>query len=274
MGCGSPTTLSEGALAGCWAGLRTAGRAALIPYITAGHPDWNATRVFLGAARDYGADIVELGVPWSDPVADGRVIQASTHAALAAGVTLRGVLDALREARPAVPVVLFTYLNPVLAMGPSRFLEAAREAGAAGILVVDLPVGSDPATEAALQAGGLPLVRLVAPTTPPPRLARIAAASQGFVYLVARLGVTGASRALAADLGDRVAAVRAATSLPVAVGFGIGGPEQAAAVATLADGVVVGSAVVERMEAGSVAAAGAWLRELRRAMDLARAARA
>lgn len=266
--------MPEGQLADCWAGLRAAGRAALIPYITAGHPGWDATREFLAGAPGFGADIVELGVPWSDPVADGPVIQASTHAALAAGVTLRGVLDLLREARPSVPVVLFTYLNPVLAMGPVRFAAAAREAGAAGVLVVDLPVGADPATENALAAGSLPLVRLVAPTTPPARLARIAAASRGFVYLVARLGVTGASRAVASDIGARVAAVRAATALPVAVGFGISAPSQAAEVAALADGVVVGSAVVDRMSAGGAMAAGAWLQELRHAMDVARPAQA
>jgi len=266
--------LSEGALAGCWAGLRDAGRAALIPYITAGYPDWDATSAFLAGARASGADIVELGVPWSDPVADGPVIQASTHSALATGVTLRGVLDRLAAASPDVPVVLFTYLNPVLAMGAARFARAAREAGAAGMVVVDLPVGSDPETEAALRAGGVPLVRLVAPTTPPARLARIAAASEGFVYLVARLGVTGASRALAADLGARVAAVRAATTLPVAVGFGISAPEQAGEVAALADGVVVGSGVVQRMTSGGAAAALSWLGELRAAMDRARAARA
>jgi tryptophan synthase alpha chain len=184
------------------------------------------------------------------------------------------VLDRLAAASPDVPVVLFTYLNPVLAMGAARFARAAREAGAAGMVVVDLPVGSDPETEAALRAGGVPLVRLVAPTTPPARLARIAAASEGFVYLVARLGVTGASRALAADLGARVAAVRAATTLPVAVGFGISAPEQAGEVAALADGVVVGSAVVQRMTSGGAAAALSWLGELRAAMDRARAARA
>ncbi len=262
--------MSEGALAGCWAGLRAAERPALIPYITAGHPDWNATRDFLAGAPLAGADIVELGVPWSDPVADGPVIQASTHAALASGVTLRGVLDRLAALRPTVPVVLFTYLNPVLAMGAARFVGAAREAGAAGVLVVDLPVGSDPVTETTLGGSGLPLVRLVAPTTPPARLARIAAASQGFVYLVARLGVTGESRALAADIGARVEAVRAVTTLPVAVGFGISAPEQAAVVARLADGVVVGSAVVQRLAAGGAPAALAWLRELRNAMDRTR----
>lgn len=257
-------------LASRWAGLSAAGRAALIPYITAGHPDRAATRAFLAGAGGFGADLVELGVPWSDPVADGRVIQASTHAALRSGMTLAGALELLAEARPEVPVVIFSYLNPILAFGPARFAAAAREAGVAGILVTDLPVGADPDVEAALGAGGLPLVRLVAPTTPDGRVRQIAAASRGFVYLIARLGVTGASATLAGALAARVGVVRAATALPVAVGFGISGPEQAAEVARLADGVVVGSAVVERMGRGGAAAAGAFLAELRGAMDTSR----
>ncbi len=251
-----------------WAELARARRAALIPYVTAGFPDRPATAAFLAGARAAGADLVELGVPWSDPVADGPVIQASSFAALAGGATLAGVLDLLgAAAATAPPVILFSYLNPLLAYGPRRFAADARRAGAAGILVVDLPVGADAAIEAELRSGGLPLVRLVAPTTTPARLAEIAAASEGFVYLVARLGVTGASAALAAELGARIAAVRAATPLPVAVGFGIGGPDQAAAAARLADGVVVGSALVERLGRDGAAGALAWLGTLRAAMD-------
>ncbi len=260
-------------LAARWAELARAGRAALIPYVTAGYPDLDATAAFLAGARGAGADIVELGVPWSDPVADGPVIQASSHGALARGTTLAGVLELLGSAAPgAPPVILFSYLNPLLAFGAGRFAAAARRAGAAGILVVDLPVGADPAIEAELRSAGLPLVRLVAPTTTAARLALIAAASEGFVYLVARLGVTGAGAAPAAELGARVAAVRAVTPLPVAVGFGIGAPEQAAAAARLADGVVVGSALVERLGRQGAADALGWLGTLRAAMDRPRRA--
>jgi tryptophan synthase alpha chain len=265
--------LSEPRLAARWAELRRAGRAALIPYLTAGHPDRAATAAFLAGAEAAGADIVELGVPWSDPVADGATIQASSHAALRGGTTLDGVLALLAaHAAAAPPTVLFSYINPILAFGTRRFAAAARGAGAAGLLVVDLPYGADPGIEAELRTSGLPLVRLVAPTTPPDRLRAIAAASEGFVYLVARLGVTGARADLPPDLADRVAAARAASPLPVAVGFGIADPAQAAAVARLADGVVVGSALVERLDRAGAAQGLAWLAELRRAMDGARSA--
>jgi tryptophan synthase alpha chain len=268
--------LSDLSLAPAWAALRPHGRAALIPYITAGFPDAEATRAFLAGAAAAGADLIELGVPWSDPVADGPVIQASSHASLAGGTTLASVLDLLAASRPRVPVILFSYLNPLLAFGPERFAERAREAGAAGILVTDLPVGADPGVEARLRSSGLPLVRLVAPTSTPQRLRVIAAASEGFVYLVARLGVTGRGTGApghgGTELAERIAAVRAVTTLPVVVGFGISEPADAARVAKLADGVVVGSALVERMRVGGAPAGLAWLRELRNAMDAARRA--
>jgi len=266
------------ALASSWAALRQRRRVALIPYVTAGFPDMGVTHELLNGAADAGADIIELGVPWSDPVADGPVIQASSHAALAAGTTLASVLDLLAASAPRVPVILFSYLNPILAFGPDRFAARAREAGAAGILVTDLPVGVDPGVETRLRSSGLPLVRLLAPTSTPERLRLIAAASEGFVYLVARLGVTGRSAETGApghrgtELRSRIAAVRAVTDLPVAVGFGISGPADAAEVAAIADGVVVGSALVERMRSGGAAAGLAWLGTLRTAMDAARRA--
>jgi len=263
--------LSDGRLEARWRAVREDGRAALIPYVTAGHPDRAATRALLGGAAAAGADLVELGVPWSDPVADGPVIQASSHHALAAGMTLRGVLELLAAAPRDTPVVLMSYLNPILRYGARAFAADAASAGAAGLLVTDLAVGADPDTEAALAAGGLPLVRLAAPTTPPARLAAIAAAARGFVYLVGRLGVTGAGD-LAESLGARVADLRRVTDLPVAIGFGVDGAARARRVARLADGVVVGTAVVERMERGGVAAALELVRELRAALDDARAA--
>ena len=277
--------MSDGALAGRWSALRQQDRSALIPYVTAGFPDAAATCAFLAGAAAAGADVIELGVPWSDPVADGPVIQASAHAALQGGMSLAGALDLLAAARPAVPVIIFSYLNPILAFGPQRFAARAREAGAAGILVTDLPVGADPAVEAALRSSGLPLVRLVAPTSSPERTRAIAEASEGFVYLISRLGVTGRDRqsavgnrqSSAGGMADQVAIIRQASRLPVAVGFGISEPAQAAAVARLADGVVVGSALIERMRGGGeAAAAGALglLRELRAALDGARGAAA
>jgi tryptophan synthase alpha chain len=247
--------------------LRAARRPALIPYITAGFPDAAETTAFLEGAAAAGADVVELGVPWSDPVADGPTIQASTHAALAAGMTLGGTLNLLSAARVGIPVVIFTYLNPVLARGAARFSADAKRAGAAGLLVTDLPAGADDAVEHDLLSAGLPLVRLVAPTTPPARRRAIAEQSQGFLYLIARLGVTGESGELSDLLAAQVASLRAVSDLPIAVGFGISSPQQAAAVAALADGVVIGSAVVARMARGGAAEALAWLKTVRAALD-------
>lgn len=214
-----------------------------------------------------GADIVEVGVPFSDPLADGPVIQASSQRALAMGMTLEGVLNLVREAEVPVPVVLFGYLNPILAAGP-EFPGRARDAGCDGLLVTDLPVGADPLLEQRLAATGLAFIRLVAPTTPERRVREIARAGSGFVYLISRLGVTGERGELDSALPDTVARVRAAASLPVCVGFGISTPAQAARVAAIADGVVVGTALVRAAERG-VDHAVALVREMREAMDAA-----
>lgn len=237
-----------------------------MPYLTAGHPGPAATRELL-AALDGLADAVEVGIPFSDPLADGPVIQRASHEALAAGMTPAGVLELVAAARTPVPVVLFSYLNPVLQYGPEAFLRDAAAAGASGLLLTDLPTGADPALEAAVRASALDLVPLVAPTTTPARLRRIAAGAQGFVYLVARLGVTGAGDALDEALEGSTAAVRAATTLPVLVGFGVSTPAQAARVAGYADGVVVGSALVERLGRDGVAAGLEFLAGLRTALD-------
>jgi tryptophan synthase alpha chain len=268
------------ALAARWAAVRQEGRAALIPYITAGFPDAAATTAFLQGAGAAGADVIELGVPWSDPVADGPVIQASTHEALKQGMSLAKALDLLERAQPAAPTIVFSYLNPILSFGAARFAARARAAGAAGVLVTDLPVGTDDAVERELRSSGLPLVRLVAPTSSPERIKVIAAASEGFVYLISRTGVTGRADGQTgrradgqtARLSVQIQQVRSATTLPIAVGFGISEPSQAAEVARVADGVVVGSALVERMKSGGAPAALAWLKELRAAMDAARRA--
>ncbi|HET7603728.1 MAG TPA: tryptophan synthase subunit alpha [Gemmatimonadales bacterium] len=246
--------------------LRARRRAALVPYLTAGFPDRATSLAALRAADRWG-DILEVGVPFSDPLADGPTIQRSSHAALLGGMTLAGTLDLVREAAPRHPVVLFTYLNPVLAYGLPQLLHDAAGAGASGLLLTDLPVGADPAIEQTIAASPLALVPLVAPTTPDARLAAIGNSARGFLYLVARLGVTGASPQLASDLAEQVARVRRASDRPVAVGFGIAEPAQARSVAALADGVVVGSALVEALERDGVAGLEARLAALHAAME-------
>ena len=214
-----------------------------------------------------GADVIEVGVPFSDPMADGPVIQASSQRALEHGMTFDRVLDTIAMAKLRAPVVLFSYLNPIRAAGADALGRAAR-AGAHGLLVTDLPVGADPELEGRLTAGPLAFVRLVAPTTPADRMAHIARHGSGFVYLISRLGVTGARAELPPDLPDTIQRLRQATRLPICVGFGVSTGAQAAAVARLADGVVVGSAVVKAAEEG-VDRAAALVRELRQAIDAA-----
>jgi len=262
------TTLSESRLDAAWAGLKRQGRTALIPYLTAGHPDRAASLAALCYA-DQHADILEVGVAFSDPLADGPTIQRSTFEALQEGITLPRTLDLIAEARLSRPVVVFSYLNPVIRYGIDRFLRDAADLGVAGLLLTDLPAGSDPAVERAVHASPLDLIRLIAPTTTGARLAEVVEGAEGFLYLVARLGVTGASTELARGLEGYIARVRAASPLPLAVGFGISTPEQARTVAHLADGVVVGSALVERLGRDGPAAAGRMLAELRAALDAA-----
>ena len=260
--------MSESRLTGAFAETRTRGRAALVPYLTAGYPDLRASEDALRAADEI-ADVLEVGVPFSDPLADGPTIQRSTYEALRQGMTLAGTLELIGRCRLTRPVVVFSYLNPILRYGLDRFLRDAAEFGVAGLLLTDLPAGSDPGVESAVRASRLDLIRLVAPTTRAERLSAAVAGAEGFVYLVARLGVTGASHALAADLESSIERVRRATMLPVAVGFGISTPEQAAAVGRLADGVVVGSALVDVLGASGVAAATRFLRQLRAGLDRA-----
>jgi tryptophan synthase alpha chain len=212
------------------------------------------------------SDIVEVGVPFSDPLADGPTIQASTFQALENGMTLPRTLELIADAAIERPVVLFSYLNPILQYGAERLVRDAASAGVRGILLTDLPVGGDAALEESLGGGPLDLIRLVAPTTTGERLQRSVNGAQGFIYLVARLGVTGASTDVDAGLEASVGRVRAATKLPIAVGFGISSAEQASAVARHADGVVVGSALVDILGRDGVAAAARFLAELRSAL--------
>jgi tryptophan synthase alpha chain len=258
--------LSESRLAPVWSALRAAQRRALIPYLTAGYPTPEASLQALRAA-DRVSDILEVGVPFSDPLADGPTIQRSTFEALRQGMTLAGTLELIGRARLSRPVVVFSYLNPILRYGIDRFLAAADALGIAGLLLTDLPAGSDPPVERAVQRSPLDLIRLVAPTTRPERMARAVEGAEGFIYLIARLGVTGATASLAAGLEGSIAQVRAASALPVAVGFGISTPAQASAVSRVADGVVVGSALVEILGTGGVDAAADFLSSLRAALN-------
>ena len=245
------------------------GRVVLIAYLTAGFPSAEETVPLLEAVADAGADVLELGIPFSDPLADGPTIQRSSFLALERGMTSRRALALLGEFRKRrdTPVVLMTYLNPVLRYGTLEFCQAARAAGAQGIILTDLPAGSDPDLESAAAASGLDLVRLVAPTTTGARVEEVAAGGSGFLYYVSRTGVTGARAELPPGLASEVRAVKQRVALPVAVGFGISTPEQAAAVAGVADGVVVGSALIRCVEEGGVEAARSFIAELRRAID-------
>ena len=249
---------------------RDAGRPLLVPYLTAGFPHPESTPRLMVALAGAGADVIELGVPFSDPLADGPTIQGSSQAALDGGASLAGTLRALRLFRAAdvdTPVVLFTYLNPVLRRGVDTFIADAVDAGADGVLLTDLPLGADPELEDDFERSPLDLVRLIAPTTAPERAARIAARAQGFLYYISRTGVTGARAEVRAGLADEVAALRRAASVPVVVGFGISTPAQAAEVARAADGVVVGSALIDAIREGGEEAAAPLIAGLRRALD-------
>ena len=254
--------MSENAIASRWRALGTS--RALIPYLTAGFPTTAVSLEALRRVADAGADFVEVGVPFSDPLADGPTIQRTTQAALEQGMTVPRVLELIREAALRVPVIIMTYLNPVLAYGVGRFAKEAHDAGAAGVLLTDLPAGADPAVEKTVTSSALALIRLVAPTTDDARLKTALTGASGFVYLISRLGVTGARADVPPDLDAQVRRVRAASSarLPVAVGFGIGTPAQAAAAARSADGVVVGSALMDALTKGGVAAMEQLTREL------------
>lgn len=241
----------------------------MIPYLTAGFPAPADTLPLLRAFAEAGADVLELGVPFSDPLADGPTIQAASQRALANGTTLPRVLEVLARFRRKAdtPVVLFTYLNPVLGYGVDRFVADAVAAGADGVLLTDLPVGAEPALEERLESSPLALVRLVAPTTPPERAALIAARTQGFLYYVSRTGVTGARESVRGGLEREVAELRKDARVPVVVGFGISTPEQAGRIGRIADGVVVGSALIDALERDGAEAAVALLAGMRGALD-------
>lgn len=234
-----------------FAELKQEGKSAFVAYVCAGDPDMDHSLEVLHALERAGADILEVGVPFSDPMADGIVNQMAAHRALEAGATLPKTLDLIRRFRETsqLPIVLFTYLNPVYAYGFSKFHADAAAAGADGVLLLDLPPDEATRNEELTESPELKHIRLIAPTTPASRIPSLAASSEGFVYYVSREGVTGAQQSLAEGIGDNVDGIRQHTSVPVVVGFGISSPEQAAEVAKAADGVVVGSAIVRQVEA-------------------------
>jgi tryptophan synthase alpha chain len=219
-------------------------RAALMPYLMGGHPDLELSRQCIAAAADAGADLLELGIPFSDPLADGPVIHAAGTRALEAGVKPDDVLRLCEEAAERLPVLLMVYANLVLAHGGEAFAQRAARAGASGLIVPDLPHEESQNVRDASDAAGLALIPLVAPTTPDERLRAIGADARGFVYAVSLTGTTGERGELPPGLPELIERVRAATTTPVAVGFGISTEEQARAVGELADGVIVGSRVV------------------------------
>ena len=265
-------------IADCFAGLRKRRRTALIPFVTAGDPEPEATPGLMRALVEAGADLLELGVPFSDPMADGPVIQRASERALARHTGLRDVLGMVREFRrqdATTPVILMGYLNPIEVMGPVAFAEAAAAAGVDGALVVDAPPEESRELVRALRGAGLDLVYLLAPTSTAARMRLIAEVASGFVYYVSVKGVTGSGQLEVSSVAAKLEEIRRLVKLPVGVGFGIKEARTAAAVARVADAVIVGSALVERIEAlaatperipGEV---GAFLAELRAAIDAA-----
>ena len=239
---------------------RDENRAAFIPYICAGDPNFARTVEIALALERSGADLLELGLPFSDPLADGIVNQLAAQRALKAGATARGVLDCVREIRCAsdIPIVLYTYLNPIFKFGIEKFNQVAADAGVDGLLILDLPPEEEANAQKldSLKPSSLPnendsnaakivRVRLIAPTTPPERIALITKAARGFIYYVSREGVTGAQDSVAQSLEEKLTMIRQYTDLPIAVGFGISNAEQAATVAKIAEAVVIGSAIVD-----------------------------
>ena len=241
----NPTRISKR-----FAELREAGELGIVAYITAGDPSLEATLQFVLALAAAGADVIELGVPFSDPLADGPTIQRASERALKSGTTLVGVLDLVRRIRQAspVPLVLFSYYNPILQMGLEKFASAASAAGADGVLATDLTPEESEDYRRILAAHGLDTIFLGAPTSTDERLAKIAACSSGFLYLISRTGVTGAKDALPDDLPALLRRARGVTQLPIAVGFGISLPGHVSVLGGLADAAVVGSALVSEIE--------------------------
>ena len=237
----------------CFASLQSDGKTAFVAYVSACDPDQERSLHVMNALDRAGADIIELGVPFSDPMADGVANQMAAHRALEAGATTRKVLELVESFREnsQTPIVLFTYLNPIYVYGFSDFHRDAATAGVDGMLLLDLPPEEVGRNQEICETSELKHIRLIAPTTPPDRIPELASTSEGFIYYVSREGVTGAQTSLAEGIAENVAAIKEHSTVPVVVGFGISTPEQAAEVARAADGVVVGSAIVRQVEANA-----------------------
>ncbi|HVF93782.1 MAG TPA: tryptophan synthase subunit alpha [Sphingomonas sp.] len=249
---------------------------ALVTFVTAGDPNAAATPAILDALVAGGADVIELGMPFTDPMADGPAIQAANLRSLAAGTTTADILaiaTAFRARHPAVPLVLMGYANPMLRRGAEWFATAARAAGVDGVICVDVPPEEDDALGPALRAVGIDLIRLATPTTDAARLPQVLDGASGFLYYVSVAGITGLQQAEQASIDDAVARLKAATDIPVVVGFGVRTPDQAAAIARSADGVVVGSAIVELVGAHGADAPAAVLAYIQSLAAAVRAAR-
>ena len=237
--------------------LNAAGKKAFVAYVMAGDPDYDRSLEVVRGLPGAGVDIIELGLPFTDPMADGPTIQMAGQRALDAGMTLERTLQmarAFRETDNTTPIVMMGYYNPIYSRGVDRFLVDARAAGIDGLIVVDLPPEEDSELCIPAQAAGLNFIRLATPTTDAKRLPRVLQNTSGFVYYVSITGITGSAEAEATDVGPEVARIKAATDLPVIVGFGINTPEKSRAIASVADGAVVGSAIVSRIAAGDSAA--------------------
>lgn len=261
---GSPAPQIAGAkrIADAFAAARDQGRAALMPYLMAGYPDHETSLAVADAYVEGGADLIELGIPFSDPLADGPTVHAAATKALRGGATLDSTLEVCASVSERIPVVAMGYANMILARGPAKFASLLADAGAVGAIVPDLPPEEGGDITAALRDAGLAIVPLVAPNTPPERRARICGGAEGFVYLVSDTRTTGERDELPQGLSDLVAATREDSPVPVAVGFGIGTPEQAASVGSVADGVIIGSRLVRAVaETDSADAAASAVRE-------------
>ena len=261
-------------IAATFRALQAQGRKALIPYVTTGDPALTATRPVMDALASAGADIIELGVPFSDPMADGPVIQRASERALAQHVTLADVLGVVadfRRTNGTTPIVLMGYANPIEAMGVAAFAQRAQAAGVDGVLVVDYPPEEAAEFAALMGAHGIAPIFLLAPTTPESRIAAVARLARGYVYYVSLKGVTGAGHLDTTEVARKLAEIRRHVALPVGVGFGIRDTTSAQAIAVHADAVVIGSRIIQEMESGApgdaASRAGAWLGTIRQALD-------
>lgn len=261
-------------LSQCFAELRLRDGSALVPFLTAGDPDFDTTAAAVIAMAEAGADVIELGVPFSDPIAEGPVIQRASERALAKGASLRGILDLVRQLRSEIdtPLVLMGYANPLFAMGFESFARAASQAGVDGVIVADLPPEEGSELYGACREHGIDPILLAAPTTTPARLEYLVRETRGFLYYVSLTGVTGTRDQLALGIEEAVQRARGFGEVPICVGFGISTPEHAREVSRYADGVVIGSAIVDRIEkAGDVGeildSVGGFVRSVRSALD-------